>query len=71
MSVIARNRFALTASFSEGDAITSTGSGCMIYDNYVMYLVEDTWTNNPFLENGSNHWGLNYRQGVSIMPVTA
>jgi len=66
------NRMALTPSFSEGDAITcgATTTGAMICGNQCFEKVEDTWTNNPYLENGANHWGRNWK-GIASLAMPA
>lgn len=69
-AIITGNRF-LCEDSADGEAITLGASvvGCMIDDNRAMEGA-DTMSNNPFKDLGTNHWGLNYRQGVSIMPAT-
>lgn len=53
-----------------GKAITITlGSDCFIDGNHANYGT-GAMTANPYRDLGSNHWGLNYKAGVSTMPVT-
>jgi len=69
---IADNVFRLPSD-TEGYAISFTNSGssgCMIDGNKAFYG-NDTMITNPYRDVGSNHWGLNYRQGLSILPEIA
>lgn len=47
----------------------SGASECMVYNNQAFYGTT-ALSANPYRDLGSNHWGLNYRQGVSILPAT-
>jgi len=64
------NRF-ICHSDADGKAITITlGSDCFIDGNHANYG-NTAMSNNPYKDLGSNHWGLNYKAGTSILPVTA
>lgn len=49
--------------------LNSGAAGCIVDGNSAFYGTT-ALSNNPYRDLGSNHWGLNYRQGVSILPVT-
>ncbi|MBA7647424.1 hypothetical protein ES703_55196 [subsurface metagenome] len=64
------NRFACHSD-AVGKAIyIPLGGGGFIDGNRANYGT-GAMTANPYRDLGANHWGLNWKAGVSIMPVTA
>lgn len=53
-----------------GEAIYLTGAGHCMVDGNSAFEGSAAMTFNPYRDTGTNSWGLNYRQGVSILPVT-
>lgn len=65
------NRF-LCHSDAVGKAITFVHPDCAnaFVDGNSANYGQSAMGSNPYRDLGSNHWGLNYRAGISIMPVT-
>lgn len=65
------NRFALPSD-TKGKAITlgALGGGGFIDDNRANYGVTEM-SANPYLDEGSNHWGVNYKGITATMPATS
>jgi len=55
---------------AQGDAITCNVNsiGCMFWGNQAFHLAANP-AQNPYLDLGTNHWGLNYSGDVVIYPV--
>lgn len=68
-AVIVGNKFTCVDA-ADGEAITlaATCLGSLISGNEAM-KGPNAMVKNPFKDLGTNHWGLNYRQGLSIMPA--
>ena len=67
---ICNNRFAQHAD-TKGIAITLAGNNCLVTGN-VANIGVTAASNNPYLDTGSNDWGLNYIKGLTAsMPATS
>ena len=74
-NVIEENRFTVPDAASDGESIW-LGAACfgnMMNNNWSFKGPTGILTYNPYYDASAslNHWGLNYRAGVSIMPATA
>ena len=72
-AVIEDNRFTVPDKASDGESIWlgAASFGCMINNNWSFNWTGAALTYNPYYDDGDSHWGLNYRQGVSVMPAIA
>lgn len=52
-----------------GEAITVSGQNGLITGNYAMSGVAANMTNNPYQEDGTSHWGLNYDNQTARLPA--
>jgi len=67
---ICNNRFAMHSD-TKGLAITMAGNNCLITGN-VANIGVTAAGQNPYLDTGSNDWGLNYIKGITAsMPATS
>lgn len=53
----------------DGEAITLTGQNMLVDGNHAMAGVGATTTQNPYKEDGDNHWGLNHNNGTMGQPA--
>lgn len=72
-ALIEYNRFTVPDAATDGESIWLAAAtlGIMINNNWSFKGPTGILTYNPYYDAGNNHWGLNYRAGVSIMPATA
>ena len=70
-AVIEENRFTTPDAATDGESIWLGAAtfGIMINNNWAFKGTGAALTYNPYYDAGNNHWGLNYRQGVSVMPA--
>jgi hypothetical protein len=54
---------------AQGEAITVAGQNGLITGNYAMSGTGAAMGNNPFQEDGTNHWGMNYENGAAQQPA--
>lgn len=54
---------------AQGEAITVGGTGLLVTGNYAMEGSNAAMANNPFQEDGTNHWGLNYDNQTARLPA--
>lgn len=64
------NKFALPSDTAKYAIRIDAGSGGFIDGNSANYGTTQM-ANNPYYDAGSNHWGLNYKAGVSVLPATS
>ena len=66
--IICDNLFNMTAD-EEGTAIHLESARTLVDYNKAFYG-RTAMANNPYKDTGTGNWGLNYRQGLSILPLT-
>ena len=67
---IVNNKFALPSDTAKYAIRIDLGSSGFIDGNSANYGTS-AMTNNPYYDAGSNHWGLNHKAGVSVLPATS
>lgn len=70
-ALIEENRFTVPDVASDGESIW-LGAACfgiLVNNNWAFKGNGAALAFNPYYDAGNNHWGLNYRQGVSVMPA--